>query len=468
MWKTPTKILNDFNDKDIFPVLTFYGKDAEAQAARYEIFKSVCHEWFGERIVDDDDNFPKFFSRNVRKYYPQYDQLLRVQPAVIGTTYDWMIEDYSAALTHIIGELKNSGKDTTHVTGETTNNSNVSQNGWTEGKTEDNHTGNDTTTRTPDLTTDDTLTKSGSEKTSKSGTDTDTTTHGKTVTMSGDEIHDYGANGIVDTRSIKGSYVDHTHHETHDNTDNDQETTTSGHDDHKEASKVMPMTTNNGASVSAAGSDQVDNLTIDFADAPSTIGATNDHTHQNVKVTGGPKIEHMGNDSTERRYGMHLDSKGGILQDSPNDDYTETNTKKGQETTRYSGRVDKEGGTTTVEHGYDSSNELTFTGRQDHTVHTETGTDETKTDYNSGTAGSSSQHTTQSTESNGGGTTESTTTAEKGTTQNTTNENYTESNGRHRAPAEIMENAVTFIESTNAWAWIQDKLEPCFFGVWDL
>lgn len=466
--KIPTKIMNDFKDTDIFPALTFYGKDPDEQQARYEIFKQVCHDWFGERVVDDDEKFPKYFSRNVRKYWYQYDQLLRAQPGVAGTQYDWMVEDYQAAYSMVVGNIKNSGKDTTHTSGETTNNSNTTNTGHTEGKTTDEHTGADTATRMPNLTTDTIATKAGSEKHSKDGNDTDTNTYGKTTTKTGDEVHSYGANGIVDTHSIEGSYIEHTHHNTNDNTNNNQTTTTAGHQDHKEASKVMPMTQNAGITQNAAGGDGIDSFTVHFNDAPSNIGETNDHDHQTVSVEGGPKVSHQGDDATEHRYGMHLDADGNTVQDVPNDNYKETNTKKGQETTTYDAIKDTEGGKDSVLHDYNSSDTLTFEDREDHTTVKNTGTEENKTEYASGTNGTSVQDNTGTTEVNGGSTQDTTVEATKGTAQDSKNETKSESNGRHRAPAEIMENAVEFIESTNAWGWIQDKLEPCFLGVWEL
>lgn len=466
----PTKTMKQFKDDDIFPNIQFFGDQSARMegAARYEIFKHTCHDWYDNRLVNDDDMFPTYFKRNIVKYWYQYDQLCRVQPEVIGTTYDWLVEDYTAAITSIKGSLKNSGQDTTHSTGETTNFSNGTTNGYSEDTHEDNHTGSDTQTRTPNLTTDTTVTKEGSEKTSKSGNDTDTSTYGKTTTKTGDEVHSYGANGIVDTRAIEGSYIEHTHHDTSDNTNNDETTTTSGHTDHKDAAKAMPMTQNGGITQNAAGGDGVDSFTVHFNNAPSNIGESNDHSHESVTVKGGPKVTHSGNEATEHRYGMHLDADGHTVQDVPNDNYKETNTKKGQETTTYDAVKDTEGGKDSVQHDYNSASTLEFKDRSDKTITKETGTDENKTDYASGTNGSSSGHTSQTTENNGGGTNENTVTATKGTAQDTTNETKAESNGRHRAPAEILENAVTYIESTNAWAWMQDKLEPCFFGIWEL
>lgn len=51
------------------------------------------------------------------------------------------------------------------------------------------------------------------------------------------------------------------------------------------------------------------------------------------------------------------------------------------------------------------------------------------------------------------------------TDSKTTHEIYT---GRGGAPAELLEKAKAYIETTSAWEWFSEQLEPCFMGVYDI
>lgn len=49
-------------------------------------------DWYQFREVCDDQKFPVFFERVLRKSMPRYNQLLRIEPGV--SEYDWLVQNY--------------------------------------------------------------------------------------------------------------------------------------------------------------------------------------------------------------------------------------------------------------------------------------------------------------------------------------------------------------------------------------
>lgn len=448
--------MTNWKDSEIFPTEVS------------DLDRALIHSWYDMRVVCDDNNFPRFFRRELAKDYPIYLQMVRIQPGVDGgAAYDWLVQNYAASINQVNGTTSGTEQNnsTSSTTGTTTNNS--AENSHAEGKTDGTSNSTKNTTDTPGVVRTDTTTKAGSETHKQNGTNTDTITLNHATTLAGDEVHDRGANGIVDTKEIKGSYIDHTHHNTIDKTTSDQTTTTSGHNDKKDASKVAPMSISGAVSNVAAGADQVDSMNLDFAGSASNIAQSNTHDHQTVKVTGGPSVGHTGNDATEHRYGMHLDADGNTVQD-PGDVYTETNTQKGQETIRYVGREDKVTGTDTTTHNLDSSDTTTYTDRKDTVTHEVTGSDTGEETTEGTTTGTSSNTGSRTTEGSGSSTTDET--ASGSTTKSGMSETTgkAESNGRHEAPADILMRAMSFIEQCNAADWLISKLNVCFYGQYEI
>lgn len=52
--------------------------------------------WFYDRRVCDNEKFERFFNRELLLRYPQYVQLLRIDPTVSG--FDWLVTDYTERL----------------------------------------------------------------------------------------------------------------------------------------------------------------------------------------------------------------------------------------------------------------------------------------------------------------------------------------------------------------------------------
>lgn len=112
---------------------------------------------------------------------------------------------------------------------------------------------------------------------------------------------------------------------------------------------------------------------------------------------------------------------------------------------------------------FDTKHETSFDGRKDVTAdsHTDTTESSGNTTTNGTTSGqldaTNSQTTTNNLtdETNESG-------SENGTNSELEREQHT---GRHGEPAEILRRASEFIKSSNAWIWLQSRLEVCFIQV---
>lgn len=148
-----------------------------------EDLQETINEWFDLRHVCDDVRFPTYFKRQLLLLYPQYKELLRVQPGYAH--YDWLVTMYQEQQTkskagRTTDDITNTtsakeGTDTTNTEGETgkTGNVVVSDGG------EETHTTEYGSANT----------KNGSEETTDRFNDyhettdaSDTSTYGKTTT----------------------------------------------------------------------------------------------------------------------------------------------------------------------------------------------------------------------------------------------------------------------------------------------
>lgn len=506
---TPTKTMSDFDDETIFI------------SSMSEVDRQTVRDWFDSRVVCDDDTFPKFFRRICATEYPRYLQLMRIQPGVAGTEYDWMVQDYREAMALSSQKDKQGGMDTHTRTPDLEDTT----------KTTGGHTvtdgGEDITEETSSRK--QTITKSGGHSVEQSGSDGKDLTHGETIedkfegghylekigdethdivvdhstSITGDVIDDYGnkEGALTTEKTTSGAYVDLTRGSDKLKHFQDHKDTTAEHADHKEAQKTAPMSTSGAVTAVTAGDDQVDGMSVDFSSAPSAIGQTNDHSHQTVhrEADGEKDYDETRHGVTSgRRYGMHLagDGSGEIVQDPTVDPFKETEAKYGKKTTTYNKYTQTDGKSDT--------DTLTYNNRLDHTYYDkETGEKKTQThsgeDVENYTYGKKETFAYDAagerevSEAEGPVTTKVThgktqtfsyaddgetvthkahgKEAEK-TEYGKTMSHYTgaqdQSTGRHEDPAAILERAVTFIESTSAWAWFALRLEPAFYQIYDL
>lgn len=427
-----------------------------------DLDKQTISDWFGLRIVCDDDNFPRFFNRVLARDYPRYLQIMRVQPGISGTQYDWFVQEYAAAINTVTNSITNSGADTeTRETKSNNSYTGTGKNTIVHGKTE-TLSGTDTETNTVDhgMKTTRTGTENGgteyniSEKTVTSGSQNDAHT--------GTDTHSYITGGMTDTRTIAGSYADmHSGTDTTNNSGTDSEITTH-HADHAEGAKVTPMS-NSGAVSTGTGSEGVAEFSVNFDNSASSIARANDHAHDSRSMTRGTAISQSHATSDSRTYGIEI-NKSGTQSSKP---YSETTTHTGGEQTEHGEKI-----TTTFN---DITNDFTRTGTENRANTTSesvensgTDTETRKTDYGRviTDGGTDTQENTANNATEITGT--ETVTSNAGKTQNTETVGKTERNGRHEDPAAILARVIPLIQSTSAWLWLSRQLEPCFIRIYDI
>lgn len=512
-FQKPTKTLSDFKDSDIF-------SDEVS-----ELDRKTIRDWFDTRVVCDDDNFPRYFRRVMGVQYPRYLQLMRVQPGIAGTEYDWMVQDYKAAKNIVKGNNTGTAEETANATSEgtsknetkstTTTDETVKNNSsetGTDTRTDDlsstsktiktgGHTDTDTidkqSERTPNLTETGTDTLTGGHTVSASGTDT--TSHDKNTaqTTTGSVVDNYGANGLVDTKSVKGAYVDISYNNDQQQHEKGTQETVSDHANEKDAQKTMPMSTTNAVSQQGAGSDQVDSITLNFGGSASSLGERDNTEHRSTKNSGADNDTATTKGLTGRRYGVHAGQDGTIVEDGTEDPYIEQNTRKGQVTKTYDAYKVANSGSDKDATIYGKSEDTEYNNEKHTTskattgneITADTGTETHETVYknetdsvngtNTGTVKNDTQKDIEgSTKTDGtvtgttgqtGNTTSSTDTTKKTTsTAENSTDARSESNGRHEDPAAIMTRAVSFIEGTSAWLWFSEQLESCFYAIYDI
>lgn len=145
--------------------------------------KSLIYDWFQFREVNDETRFPIYFKRQLSQDYERYSQLLRVEPGV--SHYDWLVTEYSEALTERTGtggttestteatESERTGGVTItyNTTNASTESGTRSESGTTGRETSGTNTRTDNTQQTTSRTTsnDGTDTTTGSTKTESEG-----------------------------------------------------------------------------------------------------------------------------------------------------------------------------------------------------------------------------------------------------------------------------------------------------------
>ena len=91
-------------------------------------------DWFFYRRVCDNEKFIPFFDREIKLAFPQYMQLLRIDPTV--SSYDWLVSDYTERLLRR-GTIVESGQNVmTSVARTGTDTGTVKTEGKTSGSTE--------------------------------------------------------------------------------------------------------------------------------------------------------------------------------------------------------------------------------------------------------------------------------------------------------------------------------------------
>ena len=362
-------------------------------------------EWlFDYRLCAEDNVFLRYFRRRFNNLYPRYLEQLRILS--IRDNFDPYVTEYFQDVTNRNGQANDTATHTIEVEGET---------GTTESGTNEN-----TTTRTPNLTTTNVLAETTVD-------DADTVTNGtssmdKTGT---DEVTGSGSSslrktGTETTASSGTSQMLRTGTDTTETTSENDSTT----DAKSDAFGIAYPESNLGSlNVNAQG---INSRNIDYANS-ETIGNT--YTTNHEEGEGSSTVTHDTADN-------------GSTSDNTTKTYntTDTDTTSDTKTTEYD---TNESGTTNETTAYD--NETTHNANG--TV-TETGTETTAVEGETSKTSSSTNTST-------------TTQSEEGTKTNLETVN-SEHKGRTESVADIIPRAVKAIINTNELMWFIDAMKVCF------
>lgn len=371
-----------------------------------EDLRGLIDDWFGSRIVCDDDYFPLFFNRVLARDYKRYHEILRIEPGY--AEYDWLVqhytesqrknrqEDSSTRAKTVSNETTGTSRNTVegHDTSQGSFTGSVSNSGTSEdtlvGRTTDNDTYS--STRTPDIT----VTING----------TGTNSESKGVEEGG---------GYTDAETTSGQ---------HANTASDLSV-------NKQAIKAAPM------SIQSA-----------------TPGGTSGTTPQ-----GSTKL--AGFDWT---YASQIQQTDGDATHS--DSGTDSGTKNLTHTTNHTEDTSIQGETTKQETSETTGTEtIASTDQKTGTVNnTNSGEFSTQGSQTQSTTGQTDSMTTLS--GTTGGTLSGTENDRLSGT--TSGEDTLRSTGRSTSPQQLLDDARRYIQGTSAWVWFMGQLEVCFLGVYDI
>ncbi len=368
--------------------------------------QTVINSWFGDRIVCDDDKFPVYFNRVLARDYNRYTQLLRIEPGV--SQFDWLVQHYTETL------RQTSDTDTHNATKNTLG--------------------------------------------TLAGSDTHTTT-----------THDESTGNLTGTTTASGEYEDNS---TGSHTDNDTFSQT----------RTPNLTTTDNRQIDTTGSR---NVTEDggYTDTGST-GGTHSGTSNTIAANKTANKQAPMSIQSATTGGVSGTTSGGSAK-LADFDWTYASAVQQNDVDSTVTDSSQDTGTSSLQHDIDRTEDTTTSGNETHSgTVTNTGNETlASTDGKTGsTTGHAEGTNSQSVNNTQGSTTERditssltdtlnhTTSGEETTTatKNATGEEKLISTGRSTAPAQILDDARIYIQSSSAWEWFSGQLEKCFLGVYEI
>lgn len=418
----------------------------------------LIDDWFGNRIVSDDDSFPMYINRVLGRDYHRYEQLLRIEPGF--AQYDWLVQHYTeteqktkdnsqkTSARNYSDTRDNTGNtdisdystNTNRVVGNTTQTAESSETAQNDINTEGRQNVNNQTTST------------GNNQYTENGTTDNTRTVNMQTSGNGDKTAQ-----MNNSKSGTTNYTDEEKGRTTHNSTGSETVNTTDASVNKQAQKAAPMsiageTMGVTSAPSVNGVHQLPGYKWDYAtsigenDVDATHAGTN-NTVQNDTDNNNRDLTHIGNNS-ETDHGTTTEhSESTDLQTG-----TDQNVGQSQAT--------------------GSSNNSVNTVGNESTENTGTSNAQMQGEASSTTVGESTQDTEGTVESasqikntNGSKGTGSEQTTLQGNNQTQTRMRTT---GRSTAPAQLLDDAKRYIQTTSAWEWLRVQLEPCFLGVYDI
>lgn len=397
-----------------------------------ETLQTTIIDWFQYREVVDDDKFNVYFNRVLNRDTGRYYQLLRLEPEI--SQFDWLIEHYLESKTEHTGSHTTTGSDsstTTYGKGKTTSNTRT-------------YGGSDTKTHTQD-----------------EATNFDSTINSETGNNSLTKTHTQNADNNYDSETATGSGS-----KSNTRTDNLSQTT-NGTDNNTRTDNLLESNQNKDEKVlhqsyrdNVMRVDKLNPMSNSYTDDQINAGLTD---HSGVPQLDWHYPTQQSQEVTERIYtGTEPDAttqdhnKANTGTQTNNKTIDETKTNTGTQKTDESSSANTD---STKKYNRDETNTESGTDSKSGNSKTAFNRNETnKTDYGQTITDNGSEST------NGSDKTEGSKNSEL--TDNTAD--YTISTGRYGEPAVMLRKAVQYIQSTNAWEWLEQRLEVCFMGVYDV
>ena len=369
----------------------------------------LLSDWFDSRFLCDDDNFERFFVRQINLDYWQYNQLLRLQ----SVEFDPMVSQYLERWVNRTGTQDNTSKTTGKTSDSGTGSSTVEGTASsTPGVTETSET-----TRTPNTTTTSTSTPGVRES-----TETIHTPNTK-VTSTGSSDGDSSGTSETSSQTTDASINSGT---------NSTEVTSSTNT--KSLSGVLP-----DSSTYAPQIDESQNPNVDQNGFPLALNWT-----YAANQSGSAGLD---SSSTVNTTSANTNAQG--TSSSNVTDNTTTHT---------------ESESTTTTSGTDTTTVATTRTGSDETTTTSTGTETTVVETSRSGSDHSTSNTTTTSEDQRSGTSETDVTGSS-SFDHTDKEIST---GRGEAPQDMLQRAKSYIMNMNAFEWLVKDLDKCFLGVYNI
>lgn len=412
-----------------------------------ESLQATILDWFQFRdIAGTEDTFPVYFNRVLNRDYRRYNELLKLEPGTVE--YEWLI------LRKISGSSSQTSEGSESGSG-----SNTLEHGHiidTAGSNSEQGSDNLTHGLVVDTSQDNSHTGTVDHKTTASAEDNYTDSVGSdTNSGSLSRVHKQDADSNYDTGSGSSS--------SSDNRSNTSKQVNSGNTADKTETLLKQgysdsssaLTKNTPQSIIYSDDEVADGLASrDGVPSLDWHYATNQNQNYNIhKIVGDdPDVTQSNGSSSSETDITNTESGSNEASNSNKTAYnrdettTDTDTRKVDRSNKQS--VNKN------EDVLDTYNESTSNSSKV----TNSGSDITT----SSKEGSNSSKVTNS------GSDVTNSTNSKQTSNKVTNSNSDEGRIGYNTISSILQDAVNFIEATDAWEWLASRLEVCFIGVYDI
>ncbi len=367
--------------------------------------KALIADWFGYRKVCHNALFPVMFNRVLERDYPRYMELLRIEARTAGSEYDWLVTNYEE-------------RQTTHGGTDVSTNNSINSGNVTNATT---FTAGQSTSTT----------ENGNESATHNGTLNETGT--QTTTRTDDLRHNTSVNGAVNGTSNTTS--SHT-----PNLVNVTDTSANETNRHGALTRQAPY----DADYSGLTSDTNKNRLHVVGDSGVDVGVTG-ITNDSEYNAGFPNLV-ITNPTTAADELSDNSSVNHVRATTSGSELTSTQVSTGDNKTETTLTTD----TGTVTDALSRNLQHTNVDTNEATSHNVTNVTHSGSD------------TTQTTTTNNLSNT-ATNRTQYGKVERTI---YTGRSGQ--SPQYLLNDAVSFIKSTSAWAWLYSKIDSCFMLVYDL